>query len=212
MKCAILRNVSAKLAIFDVDGTLLRGDTACMWISRRLGNYRRMEELEKAPTREHVIAARIEMASWYSQSNPNDLLGEMDDFPWAPGVFEGISRLQANGVTVALASLGWDFVVNRIARLFGVKHVLATALDFETGEVSHVWDKDKAEYGEKLSRQLDVPSTEIAGVGDRVKDFDLLDYTGHGIYVGNDVPPPGKRYTHLPDADIRDVADAIISA
>ncbi|MBN4064407.1 haloacid dehalogenase-like hydrolase [Dehalococcoides mccartyi] len=199
-----------KLAIFDVDGTLLRGDTACLWMSRRLGNFERMSELERSPTRDHVIAARHEMAGWYSASSPDELLGDMNNFPWAPGIFEGIRELQQNGVTIALASLGWDFVVEKIARLFGITHTLATTLDFETSDVGHVWNNHKSEYGSKLSNELGIPASQIAGIGDRPNDFDLLDFAGHGIYVGPNSPPAEKNYTHIPNADIREIAEAIL--
>jgi len=200
-----------KLAIFDVDGTLLRGDTACQWISRGLGNYDRMSEFEGFSTKEEIMAARREMAGWYSASTPEELMGDLEGFPWAPGTFEGIEQLQQAGITVALASLGWDFVIEKIASLFGITHTLGSEFDFGTGEFIPAWNEHKPEFAAKLSSELDIPVSEIAGIGDRPNDFKLLEFAGQGIYVGSEAPPPEKNFIHLPNADIRDVAAAIIA-
>ena len=128
-----------RLAVFDVDGTLLRGDTACLWIARRLGRYDRMLELEQSRGRPDVSAARDEMASWYRESTPDALLADLDEFPWAPGLFEGIRMLRGAGVKIALSSVGWEFVVKRIAKVLGAQWTLATKLDFSTGDIGHAW-------------------------------------------------------------------------
>ena len=199
-----------KLAIFDVDGTLLRGDTACLWIARKINRYERMKELENSSTKQQVADSQREMAGWYTGMSPEYLMGDMKDFPWAPGIHEGIKMLQDAGVTVALASIGWDFVQEKIASLFGIEHILASTLDFETLEIGHALDVHKAEYANKLSGELNIPLSQIAGIGDRPNDFYLLESCGLGIYVGPKPPPPDKHFTHLPNADIRDVATAII--
>jgi len=203
--------MTIKLAIFDVDGTLLRGDTACEWIARRLGRYDRAVELESdSDTRQKEAANRNEMADWYSGLTPEELMGGMERFPWAPSVFEGIQLLRDGGITVALASLGWDFVLERIGRELGINRFTSTGLDFETMSVTQFWGADKMTYAKQLSQELRISPSEITGIGDTSGDIHLLDYTGLGIYIGAELPSD-KNYVHLPNADIRQVADAILN-
>ncbi len=57
-----------KLVAFDLDGTLLRGDTVCLGIAKELGHYGRMLEMEGASDSGLIESHRKEMASWYLQS------------------------------------------------------------------------------------------------------------------------------------------------
>ncbi len=53
-----------RLVAFDLDGTLLRGDTVCEVLARRLGRLDRMRELEATATDlEAQLLARAEMVS-----------------------------------------------------------------------------------------------------------------------------------------------------
>jgi len=204
-----LANNRIKLAVFDVDGTLLRGDTACLWIARRLGKYDRMLEFEQSRGKSEVSAAREEMASWYRGATPDALLTDLEGFPWAPGLFEGIRMLHDASVKLALASVGWEFVVERIARELGIQWTLSTKLDFSTGDIGHVWGEHKVAFASNLATGLKIDREAVACVGDTEGDYPMLDYAGLGIFVGNLVPP-GKKYLHMPSADIRDIAAAII--
>ena len=200
-----------KLAVFDVDGTLLRGDTACLWIARRLSNYDRMLELEQSRGKPDVSAAREEMASWYRGLTSDALLADLEGFPWAPGLFEGMRMLRDAGVKIALASVGWEFVVKRIAEEIGAQWTLATKLDFSTGDIGHAWGEHKVTFASSLTTELKIDRESIAAVGDSDGDSPMLDYAGLAIFVGPSLPP-GKNYLHMPSADIRDIAVAILKS
>lgn len=198
-----------KLAVFDVDGTLLRGDTVCQVIARGLGKYERMCELERLSAIDDIIAAREEMAGWYRDAGMSKLSPLLDDLPWAPGVEEGIEALRAAGITVALASVTWSFAVERIARRFGIDLITASGLDFDTGHIDHVWGGTKARFLNSLGEQHGISMPMTAAVGDTSSDYDMLRLAGLGIFVG-DSPPTVKGLSHMPDADIRHVAAAIL--
>ncbi len=53
------------LVVFDLDGTVLRGDTVCEAIAAHIGRLPRMRELERLPW-SAVYSARAEMESWYA--------------------------------------------------------------------------------------------------------------------------------------------------
>ena len=168
-----------------------------------------MLEMEQSRGKPDVTAAREEMASWYRGSTPDALLADLEGFPWAPGLFEGMRMLRDASVKLALASVGWEFVVKRIAEELGAQWTLATKLDFSTGDIGHAWSEHKAVFASGLATELKINRESIAAVGDSDGDSQMLDYAGLGIFVGPSLPP-GKNYLHMPSADIRDIAVAIL--
>jgi phosphoserine phosphatase len=48
VKCVPMGSI--RLVVFDLDGTLTRGDTVCCVIARKLGHFERMLELERIIT------------------------------------------------------------------------------------------------------------------------------------------------------------------
>ena len=63
-----------RIAAFDLDGTLLGGQTACEAIAEGIGHIGRMRELEQPESSqiEEIMAAREEMAGWYSALIPSE--------------------------------------------------------------------------------------------------------------------------------------------
>ena len=60
--------MALRLAAFDLDGTLLRGQTACEAIAKGIGRIERMRELERLESTDIE-----EMAEWYSDFTFSDL-------------------------------------------------------------------------------------------------------------------------------------------
>ncbi len=205
------RILPIKLAVFDVDGTLLRGDTICQTIARGLGKYERMCELEELSTVDEIIAGREEMAGWYMEAGREESVSFLADLNWAPGAREGVEELRQAGVQVALASVTWSFAVARVASELEIDDFRSTELDFATGAISHTWGTTKAEYLRSLASERGVSTSETAAIGDTNGDLDMLDAAGRGIFVGERPPPGIAGVTHMPAADIRDVAAGILA-
>lgn len=198
-----------KLVVFDVDGTLLRGDTVCQVIARGLGKYERMCELERSRNTEQVIAAREEMADWYRQAGREKVESLLGGLALAPGAEEGIDMLRDAGVTVALASITWSFAVQHLAQRFSISHIAASVLDFDSGRIDHAWGDSKAEFLRAFKDMHGLDTEMTAAVGDTSTDYEMLRAAGLGIFVGRHVPDLSE-VLHMPDADIRHVAAAIL--
>lgn len=198
-----------KIAVFDVDGTLLRGETICQVIARGIGTYDRMCELETLRELSEIIAAREEMAGWYLEAGKAKVEALVDGVQFAPGAVEGIKMLQKAGVIVALASVTWSFAIHRLAESLSISEVAASGLDFETGHIDHVWGDTKRDFLNQLCERYSVKPDFSAAVGDTSTDFGMLLAAGVGIFVGPE-PPSDRDIVHMPDADIRDVAVAIL--
>jgi HAD superfamily phosphoserine phosphatase-like hydrolase len=199
--------MGVRLVVFDLDGTLLRGRTICEVVADGLGRSDRMRALEAADSQREIVAAREEMATWYRDVEPDHLRSLCLDAELAPGAIEGCELLRDCGMDLAIASITWTFGVEAIADMLDVERCLGTALHAD-GRIDHVFAEDKASWIEELG----VAHDEIAAVGDSTRDLRMLDVVGLPIFVGTrriDGLPAGT--VHLPAADIRDVAQAILA-
>ena len=197
------------LAVFDLDGTLLRGKTVCELLAEPLGRSDTMREFEQLTSEKDIAASRIEMASWYSRVSREELLRPLRTVTFAPGAQVGIRRLQSCGIFVAIASITWQFAVEFIAENLGVLRCIGTELG-PAGEIQHLWPRDKARWLLRLASELKIESHRVAAVGDSVGDAEMLAAARYGFFVGQDPPSSAHDVMHLPGASIATVAEAIV--
>ena len=203
--------MAIRLAVFDMDGTLLRGDTVCLAIARSLGTYERMLEFEGARNQQQVIAARTKMAGWYMDAGEPAVLGSLEAIQLAPGARECVEILHSKGIKTAIVSLTWGFAVRAIAARLGIDRVVATDLDFDSGAVTHLFSRDKGLKMRGIMDELGISAEETAAVGDTPNDFSMLELAAQRFYVGME-PPALEGCQHLPGADMREVARLMIEA
>jgi phosphoserine phosphatase len=199
------------IAAFDLDGTLLRGDTVCEVLAKALGRLDEMKRFETFRTETDLAAARAEMAAWFRGRTVDDLQSELRSARWAPGAREAIQRLQQANIVVAIASITWDFAVRWFAERLGVRHHLGTGLS-TTGEITHVWGRDKALWLAGLVAAYGTSPLHTAAVGDSPGDAEMLRAAALRFFVGTSPPPEVMPVVHLPGADLRCVADRIMDA
>jgi HAD superfamily phosphoserine phosphatase-like hydrolase len=196
------------LVVFDLDGTLLRGPTVCEVLSAPLGRIQEMKQFETLTGQADIVAARSEMARWYSDAARESLIECLSEAQWAPGAVDGVGRLREAGVHVAIASITWSFAVSWFAGRLGVEHFLATRLD-ESGHIDHVWPEDKPGWVEKLASQLQILNERIAAVGDSLGDVPMLQAVELPFFVGLH-PPTQLHFLHRPAADVLELAEEIL--
>ena len=199
------------LVVFDLDGTLLRGQTVCKVIAQSLGRLPRMQEFERLKDRHQIAAAREEMALWYRDVPHASILDSLQNVQLAPGLATGISLLRAGGFAVGIASITWRFAVQYFADKWGIKYCLATTLE-DFGRIDHVWPEHKAQWLLELSARLGIPRARTAAVGDSAGDYEMLSVAGTSIFVGTELPPQQPGWIHWPAADIAHIARHLIDA
>lgn len=200
-----------RLAAFDLDGTLTRGDTVVEAFARQLGRLERARAFERLRAVADLTAAREEMAAWLVAADRGALLRCLADVPLAPGAADGIALLQGAGVRVAIVSITWEFAVAWFAARLGVDLWLGTRLRADGG-VAHVWPDDKAHWLLATARRLGLARSQLAAVGDSWGDAAMLRLAGHAYFVGPTLPPDLTHATHLPAGDLLAVARAILAA
>lgn len=195
-----------RLVAFDLDGTLIRTDTCCEAIARRLGRLERMRAFERYTGHEEIAAARAEMATWYGDTPHADLCAPLAPVPLAPGVREGFRLLRERGVATAIVSSTWDFAVAWFARELGADHFVGTGLA-ASGQIAHFWPEDKARW---LAGRLGTGLDAVAAVGDSAGDLPLLRIVGAPFFVGHTRPAGLTSFAHCPDGDIGRIVRHIV--
>ena len=201
-----------RLAAFDLDGTLLRGQTACEAIANGIGHIGRMRELEQLESDqiEEITTAREEMAEWYSSFTFGELCRHLTAIRIAPGVDEGFALLREHGFRIALVSLAWEFAVEWFADRLGADYSVGTGLSAD-GLINHFWPKDKELWLAGLADTLGVEMKDVAAVGDSSGDIPMLLSVGHRYWVGQTTPRQlDGKVIHEPTGDVRLLAHRIV--
>ncbi len=208
---AVSRATGIHLVAFDLDGTLLRGDTVCEVLARRLGRLDRMRELEATATGlDAQMLARAEMVSWYEGYSPAELQGFAAEACLAPGAQEGCALLGEAGVEIVILSVTWGFAVEWFARELGATSWIGTSLE-PGGSIGHVWPEDKASWLDTKLETVGLSRRQVAAVGDSRGDVPLLHAAGLPVFVGLELLPELPEDTqHMPAADVRDIARLIL--
>lgn len=198
------------IAAFDLDGTLLRGPTVSELLAEPLGRLQEMRRFEGLTQESHIVAAREEMARWYAEKPVSTLLRYLEGATWAPGAKEAIARLHERGIEVVILSVTWQVAVGWFAAQLGVVNFLGTQL-LPSGEILHVFGRDKARYLRELVETTRVPRDRVAAVGDTLGDVDMLREASMRFFLGKEALALGS-VNHLPDANLTLVADRILEA
>jgi len=201
------------LAVFDLDGTLLRGPTVCEVLAAALGRLDHMRQLEaliSGGSDVAIAAAREEMVRWYRERSLAALTSRLGAVTLAPGAAEGITFLQRHGVAVAIASITWEFAVAWFAQQLQVEHYVGTRLEPDD-TIVHFWPRDKVPWVQGLRDTLRIPVSRVAAIGDSGGDVEMLRTVRHPVFVGATLPGELAGVTHLPGADIVTVAQWIVA-
>ena len=197
------------LFAFDLDGTLLRGETVCECIGRAIGRIEETKAFESLTCRADIAAGRRTMLQWYRQHEQTVLLATLKTARLAPGARVALARLRSKGIKTALISTTWDFAVRHFADELGADYAVGTGY-LESGAVLDFWPEDKAAWLTDLLHKLNVSADAIVAVGDSAGDVPMLRLAGRGYFVGAGMPELPRHVRHWPDADIADLVDDAI--
>lgn len=193
-----------RLAAFDVDGTLLRGENICGCIGRHIGRSTEMDAFELLRSREDMTKGRETMLEWYLPFSKVRLIEHLADLRLAPGVKQGFARLKAVGVKIALVSITWQFAVEWLAAELDADYAVGTGWR-ENNTLSHFWPEDKAIYLNSLLAELKLEQEALAAVGDSHGDIPMLNLASRSYFVGKVPPQELLHAEHWPDADIDEI-------
>ena len=206
--------IPMRIAAFDLDGTLIRGQSAAEAIAEGIGRAQQMREMARLLSSqiEEARASIEEMATWYTPYELSDLCDHLKSVSIAPGVDEGLALLHENKFKIAIVSLTWDFAADWFANRLGADYSVGTGLSPD-GRVTPFWPQDKALWLTGLADRLGVDMRDVAAVGDSRGDIPMLLAAGHRGWVSETIPPELENTViHEPEGDILQLAHRIVDA
>ena len=202
--------MAIRLVAFDLDGTLVRGETCVQAIGRAIGRDYECTAFEQVAMRDRgdVTAAREQMAVWVGGREAHALCSQLGSLPLAPGAEEGFALLRKHRLETAVVSMTWRFAVDWFVARLGADYAAGTHLAGD-GSIRHFWPENKGVWLDQLRGRLGLARDEVAAVGDSGGDRELMEAAGMTFFVGSGRPPIEVGF-HLPDGNIAEIARLIV--
>src|SRR5271157_3217002 len=120
-----------RLVSFDMDGTLIRGTTASVFMAERLGNLEQVHELERRFDAGAITAGDFAdaVAHTYDGLALAELARHFEALPLISGIAETVAALKRRGVVCVIATVSYSCHARIIAERF--------AFDAHCGAVMH---------------------------------------------------------------------------
>ncbi|HEY3772000.1 MAG TPA: HAD-IB family phosphatase [Solirubrobacteraceae bacterium] len=180
------------LHVFDMDGTLLRGTTASIELSRRLDRLEPLADLEAGFAAERITAAEfaMEMRALWTELSPELVAEVASASPWIDGIQEVCADIADRGERSMLITMSPDFFAEHLLA-FGVDVVAASrfpALPFaqpiDTAGILEPADKVRLAEQEWIAHGL-TPNDCVA-YGDSMSDLPLFGVLENTVAVNAD--------------------------
>jgi phosphoserine phosphatase len=180
------------LHVFDMDGTLLRGTSAAIEISRRVGRLEPLAELERGFATEEISAADFAFATrelWHDLTV--DLVAEVvADAPWIEGIEEVCRDIASRGERSMLITMSPNFFADHLGAR-GIDVVRASRwppLPF-AGSVDPAGilsPADKVRLAEEERAAHGLPRSACVAYGDSMSDLPLFAVLDNTVAVNAD--------------------------
>ena len=206
-----------KIALFDMDGTLLQGRTI-FHLASRLGF---MDELQ------HHINSSLEpfertiaIAKLLKGVRRNEIITIYREIPYRPHVQELIDSLKKKDIILAIASDSYDIVANDVKNRLGFDYSFANNLLFYdsicTGKVilhnktqlrdkitNRIYSISKSRVLRQLCKKHQINLKESIAIGDSLVDCGMLSIAGLGVAVFTSLEI--QKYADIVTEDLMDI-------
>jgi phosphoserine phosphatase len=180
------------LHVFDMDGTLLRGTTAPIELSRRLGRLEPLAELETGFAAQRITAAQFarQMRELWGELTAEIVAEVVGDAPWIDGIPEVCEDISRRGERSMLITMSPDFFADHL-RDFGLDTVAASrfpALPFAAAvdPTGILEPADKLRLTERELASHGLSRAECVAYGDSMSDLPLFGELEHTVAVNAD--------------------------
>lgn len=184
----------ARLHIFDMDGTLMRGSSASMEIAREIGLVEEFRELEAALGRGVIDPPGYAERAYelWAALTEVQLTAAFEGSPWLAGIREVWADITARGEYCAVVSLSPEFFVRRL-RAWGAHEARASLfpeVPFPTGAVLDLagimLPETKVTVADELCARYGVGRADCVAYGDSLSDTALFAAVPVSVAVNGD--------------------------
>ena len=180
------------LHVFDMDGTLLRGTSAAIEISRRVGRLEPLAELERGFASEEISAAEFALATralWHDLTA--DVVAEViANAPWIDGIEDVCRDIAARGERSMLITMSPNFFADHLGAR-GIDVVRASrfpplpfAAPVDPAGILNPADKVRLAEEERAAHGL--PRHACVAYGDSMSDLPLFAVLENTVAVNAD--------------------------
>ena len=177
---------------FDMDGTLLRGTTAPIEISRRIGRLEPLAELERGFAAEEVTAAEfaVEMRALWEDLTAELVAEIIAEAPWIDGIDDVCADIAQRGERSMLITMSPDFFAEHLGER-GIDVVRASRfppLPFAApiDPVGILNPADKVRLAEEERAVHGLPRSACVAYGDSMSDIPLFAVLENTVAVNAD--------------------------
>ena len=183
-----LARTARRLVMFDVDSTLVQGETIDM-LARHAGVEAEVREITAATMRGEIdfaesLEQRVAMLAGLDEPAINEVASNIQ---LTPGARTTIHTLQRYGYYCGVVTGGFGQVIERLVGDLGLDYVLANNLEIVDGRLTgrvtgNIVDRPaKAAALREFAAAAGVTMPQTVAVGDGANDLDMLTAAGLGI-------------------------------
>ena len=186
-----------KLALFDMDGTLLDGRTI-FYLAETFGFVDELDYFINSTM--EPFEKTIEIAKLLKDVKKDEILSCYRQIPFRPGVEKLIKSLREKDIILAIATDSYDLVANDVKQRLGFDFAFANNLLFHdsicTGDVvlhnstklkdettNKIYSISKSTVLKNLCQKHQINLSESIAVGDGLVDCGMLAMSGLGVAV-----------------------------
>ena len=180
------------LHVFDMDGTLLRGTTASIELSRRLDRLDPLAELEASFAAERISAAdfAVQMLELWTALDADVVAEVVGAAPWIEGIGEVCADITERGERSMLITMSPDFFAEHLHEQ-GIDVIAASrfpplpfAAPIDPAAILEPSDKVRLAQAERARRGLS--ERDCVAYGDSMSDRPLFDELANTVAVNAD--------------------------
>lgn len=198
-----------KLAVLDLDGTLIKGQSQKYLISylysRKIisTSYYFQIMLWFFLYKLHLttnIKPILEFAlSFIKNKTQKEIISLVDEFyaqvgekVYYPKTIEFIKQLKTDGYDILILSSAVDIIVNEFSKHLGIEKSISTILEIQNGVYTSqiqgeiVYEDEKKNKLIEYCKKNDYLMSECAVYADHVSDLQLIESVGHGYFTNPD--------------------------
>jgi phosphoserine phosphatase len=180
------------LHVFDMDGTLLRGTTAAIELSRRVGRLEPLAELERGFAAEEISPAQfaVEMRALWEELTAELVAEVVGEAPWIDGIEDVCHDIAERGERSMLITMSPDFFAEHLG-VRGIDVVRASrwpappfAAPIDPAGILSPADKVRLTEAERTAHGL--PRRACVAYGDSMSDLPLFAMLDNTVAVNAD--------------------------